>query len=176
MKHVFDIILLFTFIFIVTLLFVWATILPAHAHTVDRDMCGKAEYAHLGLDDQDFCNLFVEYWHIRRPLELLVGDIRHEYGRNEVIARALSVAEFPQDNAITHYFETVPAEPITQYPLNFEHARGQIVAAQATTVTFTVVLSQIRYWNDLMEPLAYFWAKLGQERVNWIPPKKKGKK
>lgn len=124
---------------------------PSLAHDIDRSLCGRQEFSHLGLDDREFCRAFVAYWHCRRPLEEKVVEYAWEVGRLNAFQQVLGLPLFQAHPNIIGYFSAIDAEPITQRPGDFQHAAEQIEACEATTYLFQVNIDQVRAQAELVK-------------------------
>lgn len=150
---------------------VFGSVACAHAHSIDRQLCEAPpeKYAHLGLDDAEFCECFVQYWHCRRPLEDKVISYAWVVGQINMADTILGQPLYQAHPNIIGYFQTIDAEPITQHPGDLGFCKGQIEACEATTWIIDGHIDSVRqYSGELL-------SRIDAEFVR-KPPKKKGKK
>jgi len=107
----------------------------AAAHDTDRE--DQLRVKHLNLDNDEFFELWVAYWHERRELVNDMVEYAQCVGAIDGIYRVSGFGRFTgADQNILGYWNVIPAIPLETYPKDPDNARVHIEAAKITRSIF----------------------------------------
>ena len=103
-------------------------------HDVDRE---QKKVKHLKFDNEEFFELWFDYWHERRLLVKDMGEYIRCVGGIQSMYRILGWGEFNgEDFGITTYWDLIPAIPLEEKPGDLDNARAHIEAGINTRSIF----------------------------------------
>lgn len=106
----------------------------ALAHDVDRE---QLRVKHLNLDNDEFFDLWVSYWHERRELVNDMIEYAQCVGAIDGIYRVAGFGHFTGANQdILGYWNVIPAVPLETSPEDLENAKAHIEAGNVTRSIF----------------------------------------